>query len=154
MQDRLHLLLEPTVSGLGYELLGIERGRSLGGRLVRLFIDKASGISANDCEAVSRQVSNVMDVEDAVGGNYVLEVSSPGIDRPLFTLSQHTQYLGARIKVRLGSLIEGRRRIIGILKEVTDDSILIEIEEGCLTVPFREIERSNLASSGYEFSDK
>ena len=152
MQDRLHLLLEPTVIGLGYELLGIERGRSDGGQLIRVFIDNESGISAGDCETVSRQISDVMDVEDAVGGNYVLEVSSPGIDRPLFSLSQHARYVGEKIKVRLGSLVDGRRRITGILKEVTGDAILIQIDEGDILVPFCEIERSRLADVGYDNS--
>jgi ribosome maturation factor RimP len=95
-----------------------------------------------------------MDVEGIISGDYVLEVSSPGIDRPLFTLAQHAKYLGEKVKVRLGNLIEGRRRITGVLKEVTEDSILIQIEEGEIHVPFIEIERSHLTDTSYDFSDK
>ena len=152
MQDSLHLSIEPTVIGLGYELLGIERGRADGGQLVRVFIDSANGISASDCETVSRQISDVMDVENVISGDYILEVSSPGIDRPLFTLEQHAKYLGEKIKVRLGNLIEGRRRITGILKEVTEDSILIQVDEEDINVPFIEIERSHLTDTSYDFS--
>ena len=154
MQDTLHLSIEPTVIGLGYELLGIERGRTDGGQLVRVFIDSANGISAHDCETVSRQISDVMDVEDMISGDYVLEVSSPGIDRPLFTLAQHAKYLGEKVKVRLGTLIQGRRRITGVLKEVTEDSILIQIDGGDIYVPFIEIERSHLTDTSYDFSGK
>ena len=87
-------LLEPTVAGLGYELLGIEHQRSSGSQLIRLFIDQEGGITVDDCERVSRQVSDVVDVEGAVSGEYTLEVSSPGLDRPLFTLQQHTRFIG------------------------------------------------------------
>ena len=77
MQDTLHLSIEPTVIGLGYELLGIERGRSDGGQLVRVFIDSKNGISAGDCETVSRQISDVMDVEDMVSGCLLYTSPSP-----------------------------------------------------------------------------
>ena len=82
-QDALAELLAPTVAGLGYELLGIECQRSGGRTLVRLYIDSEDGIDVGDCEQVSRQVGDLIEVEQAVSGEYTLEVSSPGFDRPL-----------------------------------------------------------------------
>ena len=123
LSDKLLELLQPTVAGLGYELLGIERLRGASGLLLRMYIDNENGISAKDCEHVSRHVSDLLDVEDVIRGEYTLEMSSPGIDRPLFTLEQHSRYVGEMIKVRLKSLVEGRRRLKGTLSLVSDNGI-------------------------------
>ncbi len=146
MADRLLALLEPTVRGLGYELLGIERIRSRGAQLLRLYIDQSTGISAADCERVSRQVSDVMEVEGVIRGEYTLEVSSPGIDRPLFTLEQHRRFVGERIAMRLRSLYEGRRRFQGVLVEIDDDHLVVDLGGEIFRVPFRLVERSRLAT--------
>lgn len=146
LSDKLLELLQPTIAGLGYELLGIERLRDAGGLLIRIYIDHENGISAKDCEQVSMHVSDVLDVEDAVRGVYTLEMSSPGIDRPLFTLEQHSRYVGESVKVRMKSLIEGRKRIKGTLSLVSDSAISVTIENETLEIPFEEIERSNLVN--------
>ena len=146
LSDKLLELLQPTVVGLGYELLGIERLRGAGGLLIRIYIDHENGISAKDCEYVSKHVSDVLDLEDAVRGGYTLEMSSPGIDRPLFTLEQHSRYVGEAVKVRMKSLIEGRRRIKGTLSLVSDSAISVTIEDETLEIPFEEIEKSNLVN--------
>lgn len=145
MSDRLTALLEPTVRGLGYELLGIERGRGGGGQLLRLYIDHEQGISVEDCERVSRQVSDVLDVEGAISGEYTLEVSSPGIERPLFTLEQHRRFVGEQVAVRLRVPLEGRRRLRGVLQAVGEDSIVVDVDEGRFEVPYQTVERSRLA---------
>ncbi|MGR8920911.1 MAG: ribosome maturation factor RimP [Gammaproteobacteria bacterium] len=145
MRDRLVELLEPTVNGLGYELLGIERGRSGGGDLVRLYIDQDEGITVEDCEQVSRQVSDVLDVEDAIAGEYTLEVSSPGVDRPLFTLDQHTRFIGEEIRLKLRKLVNGRRRVAGVLRAVRDESLIVDVEGEEFSVPYPEVERSRLS---------
>lgn len=145
MSDRLTALLEPTVRGLGYELLGIERGRGGGSQLLRLYIDHEDGISVDDCERVSRQVSDVLDVESAVRGEYTLEVSSPGIERPLFTLEQHRRFVGERVAVRLRAPVDGRRRLRGVLTDVGEDSIVVDVDAERFEVPFRAVERSRLA---------
>ena len=144
MQDRLHKLLEPTVNGLGYELLGIERGRGRDSQLIRLYIDQEEGITVEDCETVSRQVGDVIEVERAVAGEYTLEVSSPGIERPLFTLEQHRRFIGNRIQVRLRSLVNGRRRVAGILNDVSDEQLVVDVDGEAFNVPFPEVERSRL----------
>ena len=143
-QDALAGLLAPTVEGLGYELLGIERQQSAGGTLVRLYIDSDNGIVVEDCEKVSRQVSDVLDVEQAVSGGYVLEVSSPGLDRPLFTPEHYRVHIGAEVKVRLRTLVQGRRNLAGTLVAATEELATINIGEEQVDVPYNVIERTRL----------
>lgn len=144
MRDRLITLLEPTVRGLGYELLGIERGGSGRSRLLRLYIDQERGVGVEDCERVSRQISDLLDVEQAVGGEYTLEVSSPGIERPLFTLDQHRRFLGHRVAVRLRRMLDGRRRLQGKLVSVSDDGFVLALDDQHISVSFDIVERSKL----------
>ena len=145
MTDRLQTQIEPTVTGLGYALLGIERGRASGTQLLRLYIDHAAGITVGDCERVSRQVGDVIDAEQLVRGEYTLEVSSPGIERPLFTLDQHHRFVGEQVSVRLRAPLGGRRRVKGFLRAITSDALVIEDAGGTFEIPFREVERSKLA---------
>lgn len=144
MADRLQALLEPTITGLGYELLGIDRARHGESQLLRLYIDQADGITVEDCERVSRQVSDVLEAEHALRADYTLEVSSPGLDRPLFTLEQHRRFVGEQVQLRLRNLVEGRRRLVGRLQEVSDDALVLEVDGAPFTVPFDQVERSRL----------
>ena len=144
MSDLLFNALAPTVSGLGFTLLGIERGFAGERALVRLFIDHDEGIDVNDCELVSRQVSDLIDVEELLQGEFTLEVSSPGVDRPLFTLAQHKAFLGETVALRLRALMNGRRKITGVLTSVEDDSLEVECDGQQWLVPFREVEKSRL----------
>ena len=144
-------LLAPTVESLGVELLGIEYLPAPGGALVRLYIDKpatdepamgkAAGeqvdggedglpesVSIEDCEAVSREVSAQLDVEDPISGNYTLEVSSPGIDRPLFTLDHFKRFVGETAKVTLKLPQEGRRRLTGVIAAIEGDDITFLVD--------------------------
>ncbi|MCC6709675.1 MAG: ribosome maturation factor RimP [Gammaproteobacteria bacterium] len=130
--------------GLGYELLGVERSRGGASQLLRLYIDHADGITVEDCERVSRQVSDLLDAEQLVSGEYTLEVSSPGLDRPLFTLEQHRRFIGEEVALRLRALVGGRRRVTGRLLAVNDESLLVDVEGESLDIPYREVERSRL----------
>lgn len=125
VQKALVTLIEPVVTGLGYELVGIEyvpQGRH---SVLRVFIDSEQGIQLEDCEQVSRQISAVMDVEDPVSGQYVLEVSSPGLDRPLFTAEQYARFIGHPVKVRLSRPMEGQRKFRGVLLAADAESITL-----------------------------
>lgn len=144
MTVSIHSQLEPTVTGLGYELLGVERSRGGASQLLRLYIDHADGITVDDCERVSRQVSDLLDAEQLVRGEYTLEVSSPGLDRPLFTLEQHRRFIGEEVALRLRALIGGRRRVSGRLRAVGDETLTVEVEGESLEIPYREVERSRL----------
>lgn len=145
MGDRLFDALEPTVRGLGYELLGIERGRAASGQLLRLYIDHADGIDVEDCAKVSRQVGDVLDADDLVRGEYTLEVSSPGIDRPLFTLAQHRPFIGEAVQIKLRNLVNERRRLSGVLVAVGEDSLEVDLDGENFVVPYLEVESSRLA---------
>ena len=144
MPDRLTELLAPTVTGLGYELLGIERARHGESSLLRLYIDHVDGITVDDCERVSRQVGDVLEAEQAIRGEYTLEVSSPGIERPLFTLDQHRPYVGEHVRLRLRHLVNGRRRLAGLLRQVDDERLVVELDGEDFAVSFRDVERSQL----------
>jgi ribosome maturation factor RimP len=144
VQDALVGALAPTIEGLGYELLGVERQSSAGGTLVRLYIDSDAGIGVEDCERVSRQVSDVIDVERLIAGEYTLEVSSPGLDRPLFTLEQYRAQIGAEVKVRLRTLVNGRRNLSGKLVGASEDLLTISIGEERIDVPYNIVERARL----------
>jgi ribosome maturation factor RimP len=125
----LRELLEPSVTGLGYEFVGVELVGAGGRRVLRLYIDAQSGVDLADCERVSRQVSALLDVEDPIAGQYVLEVSSPGLDRPLFTPEHFRRFVGHEVKIVLKQAREGRRRFRGRLAGVRDDQAVVLIED-------------------------
>lgn len=137
-------LLEPVVSGLGYELVGIEylpQGRR---SVVRIFIDQEEGISLGDCEKVSRQVSAVMDVEDPIKGEYTLEVSSPGLDRPLFTSEHYKRFIGEKVNIRVRSPLDGKRKFIGVIIDATEQDVKLSVDGQTIDLPLDEIEKANL----------
>lgn len=141
--EKLETLLRPVVEGLGFDLWGLEyvRGR---GAILRLYIDSDNDITVDDCAAVSHQVSGVLDVEDPISGEYTLEVSSPGVERPLFSLSQWLRYLGAQVQVRLLAPHEGKRRFVAVIKGVEGDDLLLEQDGKQWIIPFAQIDRANL----------
>jgi ribosome maturation factor RimP len=138
-------MLAPTVEALGFELLGVEYAPSTGNSLLRLYIDIADRhISAEDCEAVSREVSALLDVEDPIPGEYNLEVSSPGIDRPLFGAAQFARHVGQQAKVSLRIPQEGRRRLQGRIARVDGDTVVIAEEKAEYAVAEANIEKARL----------
>lgn len=126
-KQRLIELLEPPIEALGYELVDIDVrvGRS---GLLRIFIDKENGVNLEDCELVSRQLSAFLDVEDPLPGRYVLEVSSPGVDRPLRTLEHFRRFRDCQAKVRLSKPRESRRMLNGRLLGIRDESIVMDVD--------------------------
>jgi ribosome maturation factor RimP len=145
--EELTRLLEPTIEQLGYELADLEL--KLAGRdsLVRVFIDKPEGVGLEDCETVSRQVSAVLDVEDPVPGHYVLEVSSPGLDRKLTKSAHYRRYVGDDIRVQLRFPIEGRRKFRGRLAAASDETIQIEVDGQLHELPIATIDTARLVPS-------
>jgi ribosome maturation factor RimP len=143
-KDRLVKLLEPTIERLGYELSDLEL--KLGGRdgLVRIFIDKDGGIDIDDCEAVSRQVSAILDVEDPLPGHYTLEVSSPGLDRTLTKPAHFQRFMGEDVRVKLRFPLEGRRNFKGALKSADDEHIEVEVDGESHSLPLATIESARL----------
>lgn len=144
--DKLNLLIAPVVDAMGYEFVGCEYLPYGHRAIVRLYIDGEQGVSLDDCAKVSRQVSDMLDVEDLIEGRYSLEVSSPGIERPLFTEAQYRRYVGHGIKVRFHHLIKGRRQLIGTLQAVEDRQLVILSEQQAYTVALIDIAKANLVA--------
>ncbi len=143
MKD-LGLLIEPVVAALGCELWGIEHTRRGHRSLLRLYIDSSRGVTLTDCERVSREVTGVLDVEDPIRGPYDLEVSSPGVDRPLFTLIQLRRYIGIEVRLRLRVKIQGQRQILGVVEQVTDDAVVINMSGENIEVKWDMVEKARL----------
>lgn len=143
-EQQLHDLIAPAVTALGYEMWGLEYLTHGGQTVLRVFIDSESGISVEDCAAVSRQVSAVLDVEDPISGEYNLEVSSPGMDRPLFTLDQFQRYSGEQVKIRLRTPFEGRRNFSGRLVGVEEDEVVVAVDEHEYLLPIELIDKANV----------
>jgi len=137
-------LLEPVIVGLGYEFVGAEflpQGRH---SLLRIYIDTTAGITVDDCEIVSRQVSSMLDVEDPVSGNYTLEVSSPGLDRLLFKLQDFERFVGHEIKLTLSSPVNNRRKMKAMLKSVGAADIRVDLDGEEIDIDFENIEKARL----------
>lgn len=160
--QQIGALLAPTVTALGLELLGVEYLNMPGGVVLRLYIDvpeaEAQGESAravgiDECEAVSREVSAVLDVEDPISGNYTLEVSSPGLDRPLFTPAQFARFVGETAKVTLKLPQAGRRRLSGRIDAVEGEAIHFQVDGQPFVVAFDAIDKARIvpdwAALGY-----
>lgn len=131
--------------GEGMEVVDVElrpEGRR-GGRVLRLYLDKEGGPNVDDLGRVSRQLSELLDTHDIVEGSYTLEVSSPGINRPLKRPEDFRRFIGKRVRVRTGDMIDGRRSFLGVLSEVSGDEIKIEVEGKQYHVPFSLIEKAN-----------
>ncbi|KAF0806483.1 hypothetical protein A6D6_01481 [Alcanivorax xiamenensis] len=141
--EQIKELLAPVVNDMGYELWGIEylQGR---GAVLRLFIDHEAGITVDDCVAVSHEVSGVLDVEDPIPGEYNLEVSSPGMDRPLFELSQFERYLGEQVQLKLLAPVAGKRKMMATLVAVDGDTLVVMLNGDTLRIPYSQVDRARL----------
>jgi len=138
-------LVESVVSPMGYEPVGVEYAQDgAGSAVLRVYIDHQRGITLEDCESVSRQLSSLFDVEDPIAGHYDLEVSSPGLDRPLFKLEHFDRFNGQRASIRLAAKLHGRRRFEGALAGVDGSTILLDAEGERFELPFDLIETARL----------
>lgn len=149
-------LLAPTVASLGVELMGAEYLPSPGGAVLRLYIDvpaddvsidadgQPRSVTIEECEAVSREVSAQLDVQDPISGNYTLEVSSPGIDRPLFALAHYRRFIGEVAKVTLRLPQDGRRRLQGRIERVEDGTVVLLLDGNEFPVSFDNIDKARL----------
>ncbi|RDE87812.1 ribosome maturation factor RimP [Aggregatibacter kilianii] len=144
LEQKLQELLQGSVEDLGCELWGIECQRVGRYLTVRLFIDKEGGVTVEDCANVSRQVSAVLDVEDPIADKYNLEVSSPGLDRPLFTLNQFERYLGQEILLHLRIPVADRRKWQGQLAKIENDMITLIVDGKEQVLAFGNIQKANV----------
>jgi ribosome maturation factor RimP len=152
--NEIAALLAPTVASLDLELLGVEYLPAPGGALLRLYIDvptdavdaagEPRGVGIEDCEAVSREVSAQLDVADPISGHYTLEVSSPGVDRPLFTAAQFARFAGESAKATLKLPQDGRRRLQGTILRVEGDTVVFDVDGSEFAVRVDNIEKAKL----------
>lgn len=144
LEQKLQEMLQGTVEDLGCELWGIECQRAGRFMTVRLFIDKEGGVGVDDCADVSRQVSAILDVEDPIADKYNLEVSSPGLDRPLFTLEQFQRYVGEDIAVHLRIPVLDRRKWQGKLEKIENDMLTLIVDGQEQILIFGNIQKANV----------
>jgi len=142
----IETVIEPVVSGLGYEFVGAQFGQGENGQTLRVFIDTENGVVVEDCVAVSKQLSAVLDVEDTIKSAYQLEVSSPGVDRPLFTVSQFSEQKNEVVKVKMAVAVDGRRNFKGRLVDVENEAAIIEVDGIDYALPVSDVEEAHLVA--------
>ena len=142
--NELMELLEPVITALGYEMLGIEYFKQKDGSMLRLYIDNDAGITIDDCTRVNHQVIGVLDVHDPIKEKYLLEISSPGLNRPLFTLEQFKRYPGQEVKMRLREKLDGRRMIRGVIKAVEEKAVIVSDDGVDYLIPADVIDLAHL----------
>lgn len=144
MQNELIQLLSPTVNDMGYELWGCEYLSQGKHSLLRIYIDKPDGIGIEDCQEVSKQISALLDVEDPIPGNYSLEISSPGIPRPLFHHEQFNRYIGQDVHVKTFKPVNGKRKLLGTIVSANENTLMLDINNEHHELLFSNIVKANL----------
>ena len=142
-KERLIELLEPAVAALGFELTDLDAHAGRRG-LLRIFIDREPGVTLADCARVGEQLGAFLDVEDPLPGSYVLEISSPGLDRRLRTLAHFQRFVNARIKVELKVARDGRRRLTGLLVGTDGETVLVDVDGATWRVELNDIAEARL----------
>ena len=137
-------LIEPTVLAMELQLWGIDLSQRGKYSILRIYIEREEGVTIADCEKVSRQVSAILDMEDPIGGEYTLEVSSPGLDRPLFTSEQFGRFIGSAVKVRLHHPVDGRRKLNGSIVNVSGEEIVLSVDGEGFRLQHTDIEKANV----------
>jgi len=148
---QLQNLLEPTITALGYEFVGLELLGQGHRELIRIYIDRPGGVGLDDCARVSIQISGILEVEDPIRGPYTLEVSSPGLTRPLFGIRDFRRFIGHNVLIRLtpdasasAGQLHKRRKIIGVLQAADDKQIIVREAGQELTIPLERVSKANL----------
>jgi ribosome maturation factor RimP len=145
LADRIAALIEPSLTAMGYDLVRVQID---GKRQLRLQImaerSDGSGMGVEDCADLSRHISALLEVEDPIDGSFTLEVSSPGIDRPLMKAADYTRFAGHVAKVEMRTARDNRRRYTGTIKGLDNEAVVLETEEGSVSLPLAEIERAKL----------
>lgn len=138
-------IVRAAVEPLGYELVGVEYlSRPKAGHLLRIYIDSEQGVGLSDCERVSHQLSGVLDVEDPIRGDYALEVSSPGLDRPLFEIAHFERFVGQVARVKLSTALNGRSNFKGVIDAVEGEDVVLQVAGEPVRLPFAQMASARL----------
>jgi ribosome maturation factor RimP len=145
-EQKLTELLRPAVEETGKSLLGVEYISAGNNSILRLFIDHENGIDVDDCAEVSRQVGALLDVEDPISSEYNLEVSSPGVDRPLFEIAHFQAVVGEIVNIKLSIPLNGRRKFKGPLVAIENNNLIIEVDSIDYEMPIGNVDKANLVA--------
>ncbi len=137
-------LIQPVVESMGFELVGVEFHASDHHGVLRVYIDHEKGITVDDCADVSRQISALLDVEDPIIQAFDLEVSSPGINRPLFKQADYVRFSGLKAKIKLSVALDGRKNFSGVLQGMMNSHVLISVDGEIFELPYQDIARAKL----------
>lgn len=152
--EAMMTMLAPAVSAVGFELWGLEFFQQGRHSVLRIFIEGPNGVGVDDCAAVSHQVSGVLDVEDPIAGEYTLEVSSPGWDRPLFTLAHYARFTGSEVVVRLASPLNGRRKYKGVILQVAEETVELQVDGESVRISYAAIDKANVVTNLIDGPDR
>ena len=150
IRDRVFELIEPLLYEIGYELVEVEYLSSYGRWVLRLYIDKEKGVTIDDCADVSRQLGDIIDIKEIIDHEYVLEVSSPGLNRPLRREKDFIRAIGNKIKLKMKEAVNGQKHFTGVLKNCTDGIVFLESSGDNIELPFNDIEKSSIV---YDFDN-
>lgn len=140
----LENLIRPAVEAIGFDFWGLEYLSQGKHSVLRVFIDHKDGIEVDHCAEVSHQVSGILDLEDPIQGYYNLEVSSPGMDRPLFTEAQFAQYVGQEVELRMSVAVNGRRKFKGTIEQVDNGMMHLLVDGESYEVICQQVDKANL----------
>ena len=146
--NRVAVLLEPILDEMGFELVDVEYLSNHGKWVLRLYIDKEAGVTIDDCVSVSREIGDLIDITEVVTHKYTLEVSSPGLDRPLRKEKDFVGAIGKKVKVKMVTPMNKRRSFTGYLKDFENGTVYIEMDGAPVALPWAEVDKANLV---YEF---
>jgi ribosome maturation factor RimP len=144
LTNRLTILLEPMVTDLGLELVEIQFRREAAGWVLRLIIDKETGVSLDDCAEVSREAGRLLEVEDPIEHSYRLEVSSPGLERPLRQEKDYLRFVGHKAKIKTSEPVDGQWVFIGTIEQFHDRVLTLQTDQGKITLPLDMIAKARL----------
>lgn len=142
--DSIRAMIEPVIQRLGFELWDCQLHQSGSHSLLRVYVDRAEGITLDDCTRVSREIGAILDVEDAIKNRYHLEISSPGLERNLITLQHFQRYVGRTVKIKLRIARDGKKQLVGQIEKVIDGNIFLKTEDSVMSIMLNDIQRANL----------
>jgi len=144
LEKKLSDMFEPVIESMDYELVCVELTGSGNGTILRVYIDKDKGITVDDCQAVSYQLSGILEVEEPLQSHYTLEISSPGLDRPLVKPEHFEQFIGDLVKIRSTEAVLGRKNFKGILESFDGEYLCVAVDNEVYEIPFEIVEKASL----------
>jgi len=144
LKEQILKLIDPIIISMEYELWGLNIGQQNNSLKLTLYIDSKSGININDCEKVSNQVTHILDIENICNGDYILEVSSPGLDRVLMTKEHFAKYINKKVKLKLKWLVKNRKNIVGMIKDVNNNFVVINDKNDIYEIEYDSIDNARL----------